>query len=108
MTKSSPSKSPSNKKKLLGVKTLVQLAVLAGIVVVFLFSALNAVERIADANEQRAGVEMQIETELYKEQEIMDTAVYMRSVPFVESVARNFLGLVYRDEIILIMKEGAD
>jgi len=83
-----------------------QLAALAGIAVVAVFSALGTKERIKTVNEQRAGVEAQIETELYREREIEDTAAYMRSQSFIESVARNFLGLVHRDEIILIMKDG--
>ena len=93
-------------KSFFGVKVIVQLLALVGIVTFALFSARGTSEKIADVNEQRARVDAQIETELFRERQIQDTAAYMRSRPFIETTARNFLGLVHRDEIILIMKEG--
>jgi len=89
-----------------GVKTLLQLIILAVIIGVGLYLATGVMGRINETNAQTALIELQISQQEQRQQELVDEANYVQSLEFVENVARQHLRLVHRDEIIFIMVDG--
>ena len=88
-----------------GFKNLFFLVILISIAVVAMVSAFGVLERIAATNAEIAQVQAEIEGQLHVQQEIENAADYAQTREFIENVARNFLGLVYPDEIIFNMVE---
>lgn len=89
-----------------GVKTLVQLGLLALVIVTALVILSGTLDDIAAIEHEIAATQAQVETALTRRREIEDTAAYTRSNSFVEYIARTRLNLVRRDEIIFIIENS--
>ena len=87
------------------VKAFLFLAAIVAIVVVSLQFISNHSRRMDVVNTQIEETNRLVQNEIYRQQEIAYRASYTQSIDFIESIARNFLGLVHRDELILIMVE---
>lgn len=86
-----------------GLKTLVQLGLIAAIVLVTVVSVLNTADDVAALEAETAAIRLQIERAAARRQEIEDAEAYMQSTRFVEYIARSRLNLVRRDELIFII-----
>ena len=87
-------------------KSAVLLVILA-VIAVFSFVYINlSMNEIAAIEAELELVRHQIEVAQSRRQEIIDTSSYTQSEEFIENFARNFLGLVRRDEIIFIIRDG--
>jgi len=63
----------------------------------------NTLDRIADVEAETAVIEAQIRIQENIRADIEDEAAFVQSREFIERIARNWFGLVHRDEIIFIM-----
>lgn len=95
-----------NRRRLFfGAKTLIQLALLAIVITATFVIASNIMDDIAATEAELAAVQAQIEAAEARGREIEDSAAYVQSIQFIESIARERLGLVRRDEIIFIITQ---
>jgi len=94
------------RKAFWGVKTLVQLALLALVIATALVIVSGTLDNIAVMEQEIAATQAQIDAAVARRREIEDAAVYTRSFSFVEYIARTRLNLVRRDEIIFIMESS--
>ena len=88
-----------------GVKTLVQLALIIAIAVTTIIAFNHTMDNIAYTEAELAATQLQIEDARARRTQIEDSAAYTQSISFIENIARNWLGLVRRDEVIFIITE---
>ncbi|MCL2397761.1 MAG: septum formation initiator family protein [Defluviitaleaceae bacterium] len=88
-----------------GAKALALLAVLVVIIVSTFVYAGYTMGNIGAAEAELAATRQQIEAAEARQREIEDSAAYVNSKEFVEYIARNWLNLVRRGEIIFIMTD---
>ena len=88
-----------------GLRFVIQFALLAVILTTTFIIATSALDDIAQTDMQLSVLEAQIAAELARQQEIADSASYVKSISFIENIARERLMLVRRDEIIFVMVE---
>lgn len=81
------------------ITVLFALAVMVGVQ----YRALNA-KRVA-LEQQKAEIEMQIEAQKQRQEELVEFKKYTKTKKYAEEVAKDKLGLVYRDEIIFRPEE---
>jgi len=65
------------------------------------FGRVKLEEKIKDLNARKESLEKQIEDEQERSEEIKKLEAYVQTKKYIEKVAREQLGLVYEDEIIL-------
>jgi len=94
---------PKTHRPLRAAKTLLQIALLLTMLVVFIFVAMSVLNRNADVNAEVAMVQEQIDAEAARGLEIEHQAGHQHSRSFIEDIARRRLNLAYPDEIIFIM-----
>ncbi len=80
------------------------MAAIAAVVMVLLIGLLVQSQKLSTQNEQYAAqkteLEQQIKDEEMRAEEIEDLKDYVNSTEYIEKIARDKLGLVYRDEIL--------
>ena len=96
-------KKRKRRKMFAGFKNLVQLALLLAMIATTFLAATYTLDNIARTDAELALTQVQIEAAEVRRREIEDSDAYMQSPQFVENIARNWLNLVRRDEIIFIM-----
>jgi cell division protein DivIC len=94
--------SKRKQSKLCTFVILISLALLAGIV---LYKSVSLREQKNDLAVQAAELQEQIAEADEEYQELEEREEYMKTKKYVEEVARNQLGLVYPDEIVIRPEE---
>lgn len=83
-----------NGLKIIAVAVLVLFAVIT-------YSSVQLLEKKQALEKQKSELEVQLQTEQERSEELEDQRAYMQTVRYIEDIARKVLGLVYPEETIL-------
>ena len=103
--KSLNSQTQGNKGRSKAAWHILRIAAIALIIAGTAVLAFNALDGIADVEAETAAIQAQIQIQENIRLDIEDEAAFVQSREFIERIARNWFGLVHRDEIIFIMAD---
>ena len=84
---------------------MMQVALLAGMLSLFGYSAFSTMQEIAATEAEMAALSRSIDDANQEADRLRADSEYRQSEAFVERIARQWLGLVRRDEIIFIIED---
>lgn len=90
----------ANRGAMLGIS-----AVVAVLLVSLTFQSRSLMAKISAYEQKEAELEQQLEAEMKRTEEISGLEEYMKTDEYVEKIARDKLGLVYPDEILIKPEE---
>ena len=90
----------ANRGAMLGIS-----AVVAVLLVSLTFQSRSLMAKNSAYEQKEAGLEQQLEAEMKRTEEISGLEEYMKTDEYVEKIARDKLGLVYPDEILIKPEE---
>ena len=96
------------KRKQSGVVLFLAMLVMVMVVVACTVRSIGLYKRSKELKVVKANLEVQLQEANIKSEQLKEKELYMQTKDYIEDEAKNKLGLVYPDEIVIKPKESDD